>query len=515
MRVTRTSSIQMNIIPIPDSTLIVKFIVKGSRDIIRIDFHAIIYFKGPIHINMIDMASSDLLSVFTSIEDRYYKAQIKIPEFKSCIQSYVIFTLGSNEALHTEAFIEDIDIEHSSEKIDVQTIEEIPLSRQKYRTMNDMIDLIIDQHRRELPKDSMKRISYIYPLYGNDSFHVVASNHIKYLKCEYMINNKYIGIEEIDWSQLGSINWKEKRNVLIHPFLYPFVSPISFTQNSRSFAKLLGMKNKIGGFDVADSNRISNLAVYLVNKIDLMIVPSNFAKDAYVKSGVTVPVEVLPHGIPDEFLNDDPINIDNSDITELRKFRQYGNILILYFLIHSEQRKAADLVKEVMKRIQNKFQNVYLVVKGTNRNYFSGIRTIYVSSWMSNDGLRLLYDACDICLVPSRGGGFEINALEAASRGLPTLVTNGCCFLDLIEYFIPIKLSSKAVQPLPGNFVHTGYGCEIDVNDFEEKLTDVITNLDRYKEIFKDRSIEIRNKYSWRCAVKILDEYLMKYEFIE
>lgn len=209
MQVTRTSPVQFNITPIPGS-IAIKFIVKGSKDIIRIDFNIIIYFKNPIHRNMVEMTSSDILSIYTSIEDRYYKAQIKIPEFKDYVQSYIIFTIGPNHGLDKRVFIEDINIEHLSEKIDIQTLEEIPLERPKHQTINQTIDAIIGQYSRVLPKDPIKRISYIYPQYGNDSFHIVASNHIKYLKYEYDTRGEDIEIEEIDWSKLENMAWNEK-----------------------------------------------------------------------------------------------------------------------------------------------------------------------------------------------------------------------------------------------------------------------------------------------------------------
>ena len=515
MELTRTSPIQFNIKPISGSTLNLKFIVKGSRDIIRFDIRVIIHSKNPIHRTMTDMISSDILGLYTLVEDSAYKVLIKIPEFKNYTKSYIIFTIDPNESLYKKVFIEDINIEFSFQKIDGPVIEEIPSPNG--HTKSDTIFQMVSQYN-ELPKDSKKRISYIHSLYANDSFAIVASNHVKYLKYKYIAENEHIEIESIDWSQLGSISWNEKRNVLLHPFLYPFSSIESFAQNSRNFAKLLGMKNKIGGFDVADSNRISSFAVGIVNRIDLMMVPSGFARDAYISSGVTTPVEILPHGIPDEFLRDDPINTNNTnngDIIKLRNLKKSGNILILFFLIHSEHRKGADLVRNVMKRIQKKFENVYLVVKGPMRNYFSGIRTVHIESWMSNNDLKLLYDTCDICLSPSRGGGFELNALEAVSRGVPTLVTNGGCFLDLINYFIPINLSNIATQSLPGNAVHIGYGCEADINDLDKKLTDTIDRLEYWKKHFKSNTEEIRDKYSWRNAVKILDEHLRNYGFIE
>lgn len=511
MQFTKTQPVQIKIVPIPGSTLIFTFILKESKKHIKINISIIIYCKNPVHRNVVDSIGSKAISIHTSAERKAYKVSIGIPQFKNHVHSYILI---QPESLHDKAFIGSINIlEFSSIKIDEPIIEEIPIPRDP--TTSEIIDGLIDQYDQKLPKDPKKRISYIYPVHGNDSFGIVSSNHIKYLKYKYLSNNEYIEIDEIDWSQLSSINWNEKRNVLVHPFLYPFASAESFGRNSKNFARLLSMKNKIGGFDVADSNRISGLAVELINKIDLMMVPSKFARSAYINSGVTIPVEILPHGVPDEFLKDDRIDISNNNIINLRKMKEKGNILILYFLIHSEHRKGADLVRDVMKRLQNKFKNIYLVVKGRSTPYFSGIRTVYISSWMNNADLVSLYDTCDICLSPSRGGGFELNALEAASRGLPTLVPKGCCFIDLMDYFIPVNLSKKVTQPLPGNPVHTGYGCDIDINDFEVRLVDVIDRLDYWKNRFNDNSKDVRNKYSWRNTADMLETYLKNYGFIE
>jgi glycosyltransferase involved in cell wall biosynthesis len=543
MEFTKNSPIQMDIVPIPDSILPIRFIIKGSKRVTNINICVHVHFKNPIHSNMVDVVTSDILNIHTYTYDKAYRALIKIPKFKSKdrTKSYVIFLIDQNDDPYAKVCIEDIIIEDTIiediiiEEIDKSIIEEIPIP--KNLTISDMIDLMISRYDINLPKDLQNRISYIYPVYKADSFHIVASNHTKYLRHKYLADDKHVEIEEIDWFQLATIDWKEKRNILIHPFLYPFASPESFKYNLENFAKLLSMKNKIAGFDVADSNRISNLAVDLVNKIDLMMVPSTFAKNAYIKSGVDIPIEILPHGIVDEFIITDPIsdqrdgntniysthannistnnnNMYNNELIKLIKMKQDGNILVLYFLIHSEHRKGADLVKNVMKRIQNKFRNVYLVVKSKNTAYFSDIRSVNITSWMDNNDLRLLYDTCDICLSPSRGGGFELNALEAISRGIPTLVTNGCCFTDLINYFIPIDLSRKIVQPLPGNAIHIGTGCEVDINDFDKKLTDVINRLDYWKEYFRNNSNEIKEKYSWRNTADMLNNYLIQYGFI-
>lgn len=522
MEFNKNSPIKMNVTLIPDSTLETRFIIKGSQSLTKVNICTYVHFRNPISKNMVDFERSEILSAYTYTYDKAYKALIKIPNFRSkdLTESYIMFSIDKEEDPYSKMSIEEITTKLSLEQLDESILEEI--STPKSFITGSMIDIMVSQCDKNLPNDLENRISYIYPVRKTDSFHIVASNHTKYLRYKYLIENKHIIIEEMDLFQLDNIDRNEKRNILIHPFLYTFASPESFNNNIRNFAKLLSMKNKIGGFDVADSNRISEVAVDLINKLDLIMVPSTFAKDTYIKSGVEIPVEILPHGITDEFLSDNPdknintenINTYNEEIIKLRKMKQEGNILVLYFLMHSDHRKGADLVKNVMKRLQNKFENVYLIIKSKNAAYFPDIRSINITSWMDNNDLRLLYDTCDICLSPSRGGGFELNALEAISRGTPTLVTNGGCFTDLINYFIPINISKKMIRPLPGNPIHIGTGCEVDINDFEKKLIDVINRLSYWKKKFMDNSNEIKEKYNWRNTADTLNDYLTQYGFI-
>lgn len=76
-------------------------------------------------------------------------------------------------------------------------------------------------------------------------------------------------------------------------------------------------------------------------------------------------------------------------------------------------------------------------------------------------------------------------------------------------------MNNKIIQSLPGNPIHVGYGCEVDINDFDTKLIDVINRLDYWKKRFKENSIYIREKYSWRNTANILDNHLKNYGFID
>lgn len=356
------------------------------------------------------------------------------------------------------------------------------------------------------------KIWYVYPIYREISFNVISSHHITYLRN----NSKNIKIQEADWNGLGNILYDKGASVLLHPVLYPFGSQSQFGQYARSFSMLIDSKRKIGGFDIADSDKMSKFSVEILNKLDLIIVPSNWSRDAYINSGVKSPVEVVPFGVPDEFLNENIANTYNKDIINLRKRKENGDILVLYFVLHSPYRKGADLVAEVMKRIHDKFKNVCLVVKSPNTipGEYQGVNTVILKDWMNINDIRALYDTCDICICPSRGGGFELNALEAVSRGLPTLVPNGGCFLDYISYMIPIDLSNRTIKLFTGNQIHVGNGFEVDMDNFERKLIGVFDNLEKYKYLFRRNSENVKKALSWRNAIKTLEERLKKYEFI-
>lgn len=402
---------------------------------------------------------------------------------------------------------------------------------------------------RILPVDSINRIFYMRP-WANDSFGLVGWFHIHHMrwnmderekeaKLDSLLNTSQelpklhkasqmlpFEIVDIAYDALkdpGWMNWTEKRNILLHPFLYPFATAYKLNETIKTFGSLLGMKNKIGGFDVSDSDKISSIAVLMINKLNLIMVPSSWCRDAFIGSGVRSEiVQVLPHGISNEFISvglGEGLDTGNGEINMLRELKKGGNILVLFFCVHSEWRKGADLVAEVMRRIQRKggiMSKVLLVVKSEcdlGREY-PGVRAVKVGGWLDGNDLRRLYDTCDILISPSRGGGFELNALEGASRGLVTLVTGGGCFTDLMQYYIPIEVG-KNVQPLPGNPVHIGFGPEVDLGDFERKLEDAIVRLDELRGVFRDRSKEIRERYTWKNTALKLEEYLKRYEFIK
>jgi glycosyltransferase involved in cell wall biosynthesis len=346
------------------------------------------------------------------------------------------------------------------------------------------------------------------------SFSIIAREHIKYL-------SQKIKITEIDEEALDNLYWLMKRDILLHPILYVTIGDKVglFDERQKRLRSILKVKGKLGGFETTDSDRISKIAIDTLSKVDLMFVPSKFAFEVYRNSGANLPIEVLPHGLS-EAMTSDSRDVTNPDLKKILNLKTSQNaILVLFFMLHSDYRKGADLVYEAMNFLQRKNDKLFLILKKTKGDTdwsrrLKRLRTVEVSSWLPDADLRQLYDLSDILLVPSRGGGFEINALEGLARGLPTIVPNAGCFKDYIQYCIPTEIC-KQPQIFPDNPIHVGKGWEVDGDSLAHNIDSVANDLETWREKALSNSQKIREAYSWKVIGKRLYQLLCKYNFCE
>lgn len=350
-------------------------------------------------------------------------------------------------------------------------------------------------------------LTYFYPKYSKDSFTYVASNHIMQLR-------KQFSVFEYDESQIERLFWTRKHNIVMHPYLL-FVcgaTKQSYEKKSRRLRVIKSHARRLIAFDVADSDRISDIAVELLNECDCVFVPSAFCKDVLRNSGVETNVFIVPHGIRKSFYLD--IDVTSCEtyrmLNEIKKSHDYK--FVLYFLSHSGFRKGADVVYYALKSIQSYRDDVVLVLKRNKLcdpfvNALRNLRMIEISDYLDDFELRALYEACDLTIVPSRGGGFELNALESISLAKPTIVTNYGCFNDYISYAIPVRID-RYVKLFSNNIIHVGNGANPDCEDLERKIVDVIDNYEYYSEIFDKNAYYVKKIYDWNEIGDKLNRYI-------
>jgi glycosyltransferase involved in cell wall biosynthesis len=228
---------------------------------------------------------------------------------------------------------------------------------------------------------------------------------------------------------------------------------------------------------------------------------------------------VVPHGISEEFYK--PSSITDPNLRAILELKKEKNLrFVLFHLAHSSYRKGADLFVKAMSIVQARRPNVVVLLKTCELvdpyvYEVKKLKHIQISKTLPLDVYVQLYDVADVVVLTSRGGAFECVALEGIARGKPTIVPNAGCFLDYVEYTIPVEVTDARPTVLEGNPIHVGRGWEVDVHDLADKIVEVVDHYDEYREKFDEYAEEVRRKYSWKRIVKNFVVELSKRSLIE
>jgi glycosyltransferase involved in cell wall biosynthesis len=131
---------------------------------------------------------------------------------------------------------------------------------------------------------------------------------------------------------------------------------------------------------------------------------------------------------------------------------------------------------------------------------------VQVYGWLNDYEKMALYDLADITLVLSRGGGFELSALESLARGVPVITSSKGSWTDYVPPFLQARVGER-VKVFEGNAIHVGYGYKVDVEDALSKIHDILDNYDDYRARVEEwRQKVLKNEYRW----DIIAEKLVK-----
>jgi len=347
----------------------------------------------------------------------------------------------------------------------------------------------------------MTIIYYVYPIWHRTSFSIIAREHIKQLK-------KYFKVYEIDELVLPTITPYIKPLLILHPYFYMAV------KYAKRFERLLSRSEGIIGVDVADSDRLTVQAVNMTHYTEAMIVPSSFARDVYIKSGVRRPVYVVPHGLDDTYFTRKGSVSFFNHVWNMKRNRKL--ILLLFFCWHSDYRKGLDLVLKVYRKLRKMRKDIVLIIKTMGRNTrLEKLLKLYdgllIWGWLTENQKIELYDICDIYLGFSRGGGFELNYLEALVRGEVVVAPNKGSWVDYLPEFSLVECHN-CPYVLKNNPIHCGKGFEIDIDSAVKKILDIADNLSEYKSRVREYvESRVKKEYTWKSVGLKLKSILEKY----
>lgn len=281
-------------------------------------------------------------------------------------------------------------------------------------------------------------------------------------------------------------------------------------------------KKNIGISAVVETDICNPKWITACNKMDLVVVPSEFTKSVLKRTGIiTTSLKVVP-----EWFNQYILNDDKKDIEKDLKLDTKNNFLILGQLVSTnsddDRKNIFSTIKWICENFKNR-EDVGIVIKtnmGRNtsidkkmtieilkqmKDHISNtkVKIYLLHGNMTDQEVASLYLHKDIkCLVSAtRGEGYGLPLIEASAAGLPIIVTNWSGHLQFLKQgtFIPVDYSLGEIKEsrIDNRIFLKGFKwAEPNEKSFKSALNNLIENYDDHYTIAQKNKSYIRNNFS-------------------
>ncbi len=240
---------------------------------------------------------------------------------------------------------------------------------------------------------------------------------------------------------------------------------------------------------VCEASPVPREWIQSASKVDLVVVPSDFCKTAFVSSGLRTPIMVCPHGVSRDCLGAPSMGLCYSR-TKLLHVTEAGSF---------PWRKGTAQLIQAFRRVQDRFTRAELYVKSKSlqldKVLHPGDRIYQIPTLASSMGE--LYQGFDAVVQPSRGEGFGMVPLEARCMGIPVALTATSGHLQHlvpdVDVVIPVGPATQA--DTQGNSV--GLLPTVSVDAVEEALVKLLGDLVGHRRRTVDWARDNANKWLW------------------
>lgn len=255
---------------------------------------------------------------------------------------------------------------------------------------------------------------------------------------------------------------------------------------------------------------VKNLA-----SVDEVWIPSEYVRRVYVDSGVPAgKVHVVPNGVDTETFNPQAAPMA---LATKKKFK-------FLFVGGTIFRKGPDVLLNAYLNAFTAADDVCLVIKDfggktvyAGQTFEAKIRAaqaapnapeiLYLNEEMSPESLPGLYTACDCFVLPYRGEGYGLPAVEAMACGLPVMVTAGGATDDFVRDEFGFRIPSK--QQIFGNeisgmkLVNPGWLLEPNASVLADRMKWIAAHPDEARQRGALASEHAKQFCSWKHAAEI------------
>lgn len=272
--------------------------------------------------------------------------------------------------------------------------------------------------------------------------------------------NLDIAVEPLRWGDTGWITDVEAEDGMIGRILQaatnvkPYYDVTIQLQLPNEWNPMLGAFN-IGVTAGVETDKCNPLWVEAVNNMNLVIVPSEFTKQCFLASGtVNTEIAVIPESFIDEVKNPSEHSIDLSNIPTDFNFLVFGQFTgnnpendrknLPYTLkwlaeVFANRPDIGVIIKTNMTRNTKIDQ---MVTQSTLMQLLAGVqkgpgpRFYLLHGAMTNSEVAGLYSHPKVKALVSltRGEGYGLPILEAATAGLPVIATGWSGHMDFMKH---------------------------------------------------------------------------------
>ena len=264
----------------------------------------------------------------------------------------------------------------------------------------------------------------------------------------------------------------------------------------------------VGFLDTESSDFAMSGWQYSCNIMDEIWVPSQQNADAAKRSGVTVPIKIVPHSIDiSEYTK-----VDGAKIQEMQNEFTFGFVgefierknikaFIQAFHMTFDPKEPVNMFiktsKASLEAVQKFCTHVRLGMK-VRKKYKE---EIIVAGMLEKLDYVSILDQIDCFVMPSRGEAFCIPALEAMAIGIPCLYTDGIG----MDYCLGQNVKSRpepcfgAVDTLPDLDTANNTWAEIDVLELSTAMRNWY-NAENLKSSIRDNCMKTAQKYDHKSV---------------
>lgn len=236
-------------------------------------------------------------------------------------------------------------------------------------------------------------------------------------------------------------------------------------------------------YSMLESTRIPQEWVMQLNLYyDAVAVPDVFLVDVYKKSGVKIPVFVVPLGIDISGFLNKPLKKERNPVM---LFGNLGSAL---------DRKNQIMLIKAFARVLGNVKDAALYINCRNGTEIVrqeiideiaslGCSNIYFTELkLRNDAYLEVFQNLDCYVSLSKGEGFSIQPREAMALGIPVIATNNTGQTTICNSNLVKVIASDILEPAMycGKELSSGYQFNCEIDDVAAALMDMYTNYDQH-----------------------------------